>query len=762
MFVLIAIGGGALGLIALTVIVRALRKRTTQKYTAGTLATSEPEVGTPTPSVPSELPDAQIENLVANDFQPVDVAVVDPDRPPLGKASEAETTLTAVQAPLNSTDINAAGSSSQEQVTGKADQDAKAFDRNLKLALSADKVGDELSNHSSALGNERHDANGTDVSQNCTRDNPAQTDGISESHTQAPAAPSAATSPILPELGTMSDHANSDSSDAPYATSRASLCAQFTEHPPADLTGESGRSSSETEQSPIVQDRPSEPGGEIIDYPESGCVPDNEPSSTIEEIERFSLEREDVQSDEANAQSEPARNLRQYRPAPRGASRQQLRTTESNRRLVADRALPIHVRLVFEKAGFCRVSLLARRAEGLADDILIRGNGSPGELIALQDDWYQDVPLPSSGDLLRTGVTWQEQSDTGRRVRWSLSGREIFVLASHDDLSGFVSATRLVIGEEHLVLCTSERLSEVQDAIKATGSPRAVELESGSGVPEGWIGLRGVTPRIPVTPSTNGEILDVLRPIAQAEISLTGGIRLERACWLAGHPPRIRLRGDAASAGTLYIDGEPAGLDAAGAYQALRWDSLGDHFVECTSGTKTYRIAQGVDTWEPWEAYTWSGGDLSAGDQRRPSICGGLVLPPRTISPTQSMFQLPVSNPVLLGAKPGEVYACKPRSDIRARALAAFPPFKPVWALPANSLHCDKRASRIVQLMPISPMHVRGGGSHSTDAQALRAWCCAILDAGRKGIPVDSADMEAFALWNAYKRAARTIWRSIK
>src|SRR6202042_2735164 len=69
-----------------------------------------------------------------------------------------------------------------------------------------------------------------------------------------------------------------------------------------------------------------------------------------------------------------------------------------------DRARPIEIRLVFEKGGYCRVSLLPRRAPGMPLEFAVTGSGNPPELLALQDEWYQDVPLPNIGRLLSEGI----------------------------------------------------------------------------------------------------------------------------------------------------------------------------------------------------------------------------------------------------------------------------------------------------------------------------------------------------------------------
>src|SRR5436853_6387304 len=108
--------------------------------------------------------------------------------------------------------------------------------------------------------------------------------------------------------------------------------------------------------------------------------------------------------------------------------------------------------------------------------------------------------MPKLGHLLRQGIEWAGPLSVGQQARWSLSGREIYVLARHSELSGFVSTPRLTLGEEHVVLCVTERLSEVRAAIAQTDSPEPTLLNSDAGIPAGWGGLRGVVPRTPISP----------------------------------------------------------------------------------------------------------------------------------------------------------------------------------------------------------------------------------------------------------------------
>jgi hypothetical protein len=405
-------------------------------------------------------------------------------------------------------------------------------------------------------------------------------------------------------------------------------------------------------------------------------------------------------------------------------------------------------------------------------ELAITGSGDPPDLVALQEEWYQDVVIPNLERLLREGVEWVGEVPEGRRVRSSLSGRELYVLARHDQLNGFVSATRLTIGEEHVVLCVAERMSEVRAAIALTGSPEPTVLTSDSGIPAGWAGLRGVVPRTPIAPSPVGDILDALRPLAEVEIALEGGIRIDRQAWLSGFPPSVRLRGDTSTIRVVTIDGHDATLSADGTYAAAGWDAPGEHSVWCTSDSRTYAIRDGAEEWESWDAYTWSLGELGAGGtQSRPAICGVLVRPPRAARSDGRAIVVPASNPVLIGASPGEIEICTPRSDVRTGLCVGFPWFEPIWAIPANALHCDKRTARVLLIGP--PQPVAAGEQQPTARPGVRrarfqrgrswgahAWCEAILTAGRKGLQTEPSRAEIADLWEAYKRSAKALRRS--
>lgn len=465
------------------------------------------------------------------------------------------------------------------------------------------------------------------------------------------------------------------------------------------------------------------------------------------------------------------RSPREYRLTVRSPAPSRAPASPSPEREAREHAMPIEVRLVFEKGDFCRVSLLPRRAAAMPAEFAVEGSGSPPDLQALQDEWYQEVVLPDLGHLLREGIEWVGALPSGAAGRLSLSGRAIYVLARHNELNGLVSTPRLVLGEEHVVLCIAERLQDVRAAIALTESPEPIELNSDSGIPAGWVGLRGVRPKKPVAPSPSGDIIDALRPLPDVEIALTGGIPIDRQTWLTGFPPTIQLLGDTSSLPDVTIDGQSATRSVESGYVAPGWDSPGEHTVWCVSASRTYTIRSGVEAWEPWDAYTWSlGQTTSAGTQSRPAICGVLVRPPRVARSHSRAVVVAASNPILIGAQPGDFELCTPRGDVRARLCVGFPWFEPIWALPADALHCDKRSARVLlfgspaAVASGDPLSGTYGGGRAARRRALawgsHLWCEAILAAGRKGLKTEPSRIEIADLWESYKRYAKALRKS--
>lgn len=157
-----------------------------------------------------------------------------------------------------------------------------------------------------------------------------------------------------------------------------------------------------------------------------------------------------------------------------------------------ERALPIHVRLLMERGGFCRLTLIPRRTTEMPFELEADAEGKPLTLSQSQEEWFDDVHPEKLGDCLHDGTVWSATLADGPSFRWVLSGREVYVLGHHDSLSGFVSTAKVSLDQTHIVLCTESRLPEVTQVISEGGSPAPVVLGRELGIPDGWVGLQGV------------------------------------------------------------------------------------------------------------------------------------------------------------------------------------------------------------------------------------------------------------------------------
>ena len=419
-----------------------------------------------------------------------------------------------------------------------------------------------------------------------------------------------------------------------------------------------------------------------------------------------------------------------------------------------NRAADIELRILFERGGYCRVSLLPKRPPALPDEISVTGPKGPIELVALQEDWYQDVEPDGLGYQLRSGVMWTHEET---HQEWLLSGREVFVFAPGYIHRGFVSCPRLVLERNQVVACTTSKLSAVEQVLREAHCSEWTQLGEDDGVPSGWVVLRDVVPTRSVPPMANSDILNVLRPLPDIQIELEGGVRISYNTWLAGHPPLIHVYGHPEHTQRVVIDGREAELSVEGHYTVLGWDAVGNHQVWCYGSTCTYSLARCESNWKVWPAYSFHGIDSR---YRRIGICGPLV---RAFVGDDSLdkdplladvIQIPPSNPVLLGPLPGDVFVAKPRRDLRGAPCIASPPFVPVWALPAQPLLCDKQVDRVLYFGNLVEP------SASSHRNGQEQWNRLILDAKRKGLPIDPNIPVVADLWHRYKAYARDLWKN--
>jgi hypothetical protein len=242
-------------------------------------------------------------------------------------------------------------------------------------------------------------------------------------------------------------------------------------------------------------------------------------------------------------------------------------------------------------------------------------------------------------------------------------------------------------------------------------------------------------------PVLGSDLFYAIKPVSEIEIEFEGGVCLRNSVWLAGYPPRIMLYGASNEPVKVLIDGRQAQDTTEGSLVADGYDLAGQHSVYCEglSCSRSYSIAEPPDSWEKWSAYQFGQAD----------ICGPLVELQAGGSDGQ-VITVPMSNPLLLGAEPGQVFSCSSR---RVSRWKGFVPFHIVWALPAQPFICDKKTARILQF---SDSHVRIA---KTQKKLPLVWCSAILDASRKGLQIENGSPASTASWAEYKKVARNIWR---
>lgn len=425
----------------------------------------------------------------------------------------------------------------------------------------------------------------------------------------------------------------------------------------------------------------------------------------------------------------------------------------------------IDVRVLVDHGSQCSVSLLPIRPPGLPDELIVSSGVDEIEFEAMDDRWFQDVTPENLGYLLRNGFVWTDR-ESGQE--WLLSGREVYVLAESTTHRGYVSRPRLLLGQKHVILCTVSVLPAVEEVLREAGCASWTSFGEADGAPSGWAVLQGIVPQHPLRPSSEDDILNVLRPLPEIEIKLEGGIRLVNNRWLLGYPPVIRTYGDPEHIGSVLIDGQEAAKSNDGSYIAPGWDEEGEHQVWCGSASRGYSLVRPKINWRYWPAYSFS---LPSNKARTEdvAICGPLVRSAATLRETGSdsinrwAILVPPSNPVLLGSQPGQVFVGDVRTDVRGAQCLAFPPFDPVWAVPAQPLLCDKRTNRI--LLVGDPVPTSHGMSNEHVMGVLRAqelWYRLILNSSRKGLAVEPANDETCQLWAEYKRHARHLWRRMR
>lgn len=434
-------------------------------------------------------------------------------------------------------------------------------------------------------------------------------------------------------------------------------------------------------------------------------------------------------------------------------SRRRQRAERTNGREVSE--LPLRLQLGFDRNGAVRMlTLVAPRRAGMPEELEIRQPQGDIQLIALSEDRYDPVRIGDRPAILKEGVDWRGGGNSGQ-WRWRLGGRDLFVLVSGDvgGVYPFGSAARLQLNARHVVLAASELRDDVIGALTAAGCRAIPETAEGTtGVPAGWLLFRDVVPTRTVPMRDEAHILNALCPLSEIQPHFEGGIRLERNVWLAGFPPRIKFTGALGAGFRAMIDGQPASVAADGGYEAPGWDTPGDHLLWFEDRTDTYRLRTITEDWPTWCAHDLENGAMVCGARTR-LISDGAAEQVRVLA----------SNPLLLGACPGEVFRVAVRNANQSSTITTFCPFRPVWALPFDPPHADKRAIRICALVDLEPISLNAvKKSDRPSPAAVVTWISAIRQAGGKGLKLDCESDQVKERWERYRRTARQLWRKLR
>ena len=201
----------------------------------------------------------------------------------------------------------------------------------------------------------------------------------------------------------------------------------------------------------------------------------------------------------------------------------------------------------------------------------------------------------------------------------------------------------------------------------------------------------------------------------------------------------------------VSIDGLPARRADDGAFEA----PVGcrkEHLLLYADERETFALETIDENWERWHAHDFGTGA---------AICGGSIH--HVAGARWQQVRVPVRNPLLVGARPGEVFFCMIRGDARCEFVTVLVPFNPVWAMPPDPAFADKRTSRIVLINSAEPIasseieNTNSGVNHS-----VRAWISTVRRAGCKQLALATQSDAAKNLWLSYRVLARQLWKKMR
>ncbi len=415
-----------------------------------------------------------------------------------------------------------------------------------------------------------------------------------------------------------------------------------------------------------------------------------------------------------------------------------------------EQALELRVRCIIGSHAFCRFHLLAEREACAPAELEGRNGRHATRLIEAGDDWYE---VEESGDLpalLEHGTTIKVTEGKDAGETWELRGRDLYILASLRGILGFVSTTRLSLGRKQIVLCREKHASAVEAILVEAGCSGIEASGRERGAPAGWVFFGPITPSRSVPQVAGDGLLNLVRPIPDIEILLEGGLWLHGSAWMAGYPPSVHITGQMPACVSVTIDGEVAEEGDEKSYRTPNSANQGTHTVWCAGKTASYSISEPEEGWEQWEAYP----------DTRGGICGATTTRSEKNGTQETLITVPTTNPILIGAIPGQIFRCDARPG---RQWSGFVPFAACWALPADPLQCDRSVRRVLLIRQVSPAQGRlGRPSKNSIRRNILQWSYAIRDCQRKRLPVSPDNAVSEGLWREYTAAARATWRAAR
>ena len=483
-----------------------------------------------------------------------------------------------------------------------------------------------------------------------------------------------------------------------------------------------GMSGPEGETETAEYDGPTAPGAEVAEQDESDDIAAVMPPPI------------DVSS------PAKAADIPRYRPPAAGGRVPRNRSARISQEApseTAGAALETRVQARIERSGNIEFALLLKRPLSSPEQLAVEISGEEIGLEARDDEWYESPVFPSVGSVLRDGLLATGSFAESEPLRWVLSAGRPFYIFTHEAGVGWANQTRLKLGLLQFVICVASWRDAVMTALRETCAGGSTPVPRDGMLP-GWTVFGLFTPVRPVSPIEGDNLANLLRPTPDIEFSLDGGLWLRGNTWLAGFPPTIRISGQAPAGAAVLIDGIAADCDSNGILTAPRFDLPGTHAVSCEGRAASYAIAEPPTEWPET-------------DQGTDGIPAGSVSTDRRLG---RIFSVRMTNRVLIGSTPGQIFVCSPRFG---PMWAGLVPFDPVWALPVDPLHCDRGSAPILQCAdsPVAPLKRIDWRDRAQRWSAVNRWKAAVLDCSRKRLRLEPAACSDF--WFTYLNEARRL-----